>query len=80
VIKITFLVKTSWEHLVRHMKKRSQAELLHSLRQQLEHFDHSPDFGDAAAVEQIRRYLVIRIREAEGALQSEQFLRAAEAA
>jgi len=40
--------------------------LLETLRANLEHFEKSPDFGDAEAVEAIRRHLQMRIREAEG--------------
>lgn len=41
---------------------------LTALRANLEHFEQSPDFGDAEAAEVIRRHLKVRIREAEGAL------------
>lgn len=41
---------------------------LATLRASLEHFEKSPDFGDSASVEVIRRHLKVRIREAEGAL------------
>jgi hypothetical protein len=41
-------------------------DLLKTLRANLEHFENSPDFGDAEAVEAIRRHLRVRIREAEG--------------
>lgn len=41
-------------------------DLLETLRANLEHFENSPDFGDAEAVEAIRRHLLVRIREAEG--------------
>jgi hypothetical protein len=47
------------------MKRPSLTDLLYKLRQQLDHFDRSPDFGDAEAVAAIRGYLVLRIREAE---------------
>lgn len=54
--------------LVRHMKTGSQIDRLQSLKAALQHFDHSPDFGDAEAVEAIRRHLMVRIREAEIAM------------
>jgi hypothetical protein len=41
---------------------------LAALRASLEHFEQSPDFGDSESVEIIRRHLMVRIREAEGAL------------
>jgi len=41
---------------------------LAALRASLEHFEQSPDFGDAETVKEIRRHLELRIREAEGAL------------
>jgi hypothetical protein len=50
------------------MNRLPKAELLQSLHAQLKHFDHSPDFGDADAVAVIRKHLLLRIREAEGAL------------
>jgi hypothetical protein len=52
------------------MSRLSKSDLLQSLRAQLQHFDQSPDFGDAEAVAAIRQHLVLRIREAEGALQN----------
>ncbi len=45
---------------------------LEELRAQLRHFDQSPDFGEGYAVKQIRQYLLLRIREAEGTIQTEQ--------
>lgn len=36
----------------------------------MQHFNDSPDFGDAEAVEIIRQHLLLRIREAEGDLQT----------
>ena len=45
---------------------------LEELRAQLQHFDQSPDFGDADAVEEIRQHLLLRIREAERSLQTQQ--------
>jgi len=42
--------------------------MVRALRAQLHHFDHSPDFGDAESVEAIRRLLLLRIRQAEGAM------------
>lgn len=41
-------------------------DLVEKLRANLQHFENSPDFGDAEAVEAIRRHLKVRIREAEG--------------
>jgi hypothetical protein len=53
------------------MNKLPKADLLQALYAQLKHFDHSPDFGDADAVAVIRQHLLLRIREAEGALRIE---------
>ena len=50
------------------MNKLPKADLLKALRAQLQHFDHSPDFGDSEAVAVIRKHLLLRIRETEGAL------------
>ena len=44
-------------------------DLLHRLQAQLQHFDRSPDFGDAEAVAAIRLHLLGRIREAESLVQ-----------
>lgn len=55
--------------LLRHMKSGSQTDRLQSLRASLQHFDHYSDFGDSEAVEAIRRHLMIRIRDAELAVQ-----------
>src|SRR5215469_1169979 len=63
-----FRGETKMALLVRHMKPRSQADRLQSLLEALDHFDQSPDFGDAEAVAAIRRHLTIRIREAESAM------------
>jgi hypothetical protein len=52
------------------MKRHTHTDLLHRLQAQLRHFDHSPDFGDAAAVAAIRSHLLVRIREAEGLVRS----------
>ena len=46
----------------------SAVEQLANLRAALNHFELSPDFGDAETVDAIRRHLKARIREAEGAL------------
>ncbi len=48
------------------MNRASHTDLLYRLQTQLQHFDRSPDFGDAEAVAAIRRHLLLRIREAEG--------------
>ena len=48
---------------------------LANLRETLRHFEQSPDFGDAEAVDAIRRHLQVRIREAEGALRCPPWLR-----
>jgi hypothetical protein len=57
------------------MKHPPQDHLLHTLHSQLQHFDHSPDFGDAAAdVNVIERLPALRIREAESALRRNQRL------
>ena len=48
------------------MKRLSHADRVEKLREHLQHFEESPDFGDAEAVEVIRRHLRLRIREAEG--------------
>jgi hypothetical protein len=42
---------------------------LKNLRAYLEHFEQSPDFGDRDSVEEIRRHLLVRIREAESSTQ-----------
>jgi len=49
------------------MKRASQYRLLQTLRADLEHFRHSPDVGDGDDVEKIKRFLALRIREAEHA-------------
>jgi hypothetical protein len=54
--------------LFRNMNRLPQHEMIRALKAQLHHFDHSPDFGDGEAVQAIRRHLLQRIREAEGAL------------
>ena len=51
------------------MNRLPKSQLLQALREQLRHFDLSPDFGDAEAVAVIRRHLLQRIREAEHAVQ-----------
>jgi hypothetical protein len=52
------------------MNLASHMDVLSRLRAQLEHFDRSPNFGDAAAVAAIRRHLLVRIREAESLMRS----------
>ncbi len=52
------------------MNKLPRHDSLQALRAQLQHFDHSPDFGDAESVAVIRRHLMLRIREAEGAMRN----------
>jgi hypothetical protein len=52
------------------MKMASQTTRLQALQAQLQHFNDSPDFGDAGAVEIIRQHLLLRIREAEGDLRT----------
>lgn len=47
---------------------------LEVLNTYLRHFDQSPDFGDSETVEEIRRLLLIRIREAEGAMRCPKWL------
>jgi len=54
--------------LVRHMKTGPLMHQLKILRGYLDHFDHSPDFGDGEAVAAIRRHLLTRIRELEGSI------------
>jgi hypothetical protein len=49
------------------MNRLSKSQLVQALRKQLQHFDESPDFGDAEAVAAIRKHLLLRIREAEHA-------------
>ncbi|MGC2613123.1 MAG: hypothetical protein WA354_03760 [Terracidiphilus sp.] len=49
--------------------------MVRALRAQLHHFDDSPDFGDGEAVAVIRRHLLNRIREAEGAMRRPVWLR-----
>lgn len=51
------------------MNRPSHTDLLYRLQAQLQHFDRSPDFGDAEAVAAIRRHLLVRIREAESLVQ-----------
>ena len=54
--------------------------LLEKLRSNLQHFEISPDFGDADAVEAICQHLKVRIREAEESarmLESERAIRRA---
>jgi hypothetical protein len=48
---------------------------LAALRASLQHFEQSPDFGDSESVEIIRRHLMVRIREAEGALRCPPWVR-----
>lgn len=55
--------------LVRHMKTGQQTERVQTLLANLQHFDHCPDFGDSEAVAVIRKHLMVRIREAESAIQ-----------
>jgi hypothetical protein len=57
------------------MNRLPKSELLDALQAQLRHFDHSPDFGDAEAVEVIRQHILMRIREAEGAMRRPAWLR-----
>jgi hypothetical protein len=63
-----FVQEKSLALLLRHMKTGSPTDRLHSLLAALQHFDHSPDFGDSEAVAAIRKHLMVRIREAESAL------------
>ena len=49
--------------------------MIRALKAQLHHFDHSPDFGDGEAVQVIRQHLLLRIREAEGAVRCQVWLR-----
>src|ERR1700733_12818626 len=65
---ITYSTFKAWHHLFRHMNQASHRNTLCKLRAQLEHFDRSPDFGDAEAVAAIRRHLLLRIREAESSM------------
>jgi hypothetical protein len=51
------------------MNRLPKSQLVQTLRAQLQHFDQSPDFGDAEAVAAIRKHLLLRIREAEHAEQ-----------
>lgn len=66
--QITLSRGKSCEYLLRNMKRASPMDQLATLRASLRHFEQSPDFGDAEAVEVIRQHLKVRIREAEGAL------------
>ena len=68
VIHITYSSSKAWHYLFRHMNQVSHRDLLSKLRAQLEHFDCSPDFGDAETVAAIRRHLMLRIREAESSM------------
>lgn len=65
---ITSFADKACHHLFRPMNHLSQADLLCKLQAQLQHFESSPDFGDAEAVAVIRRHLLVRIREAESGL------------
>lgn len=49
------------------MKTCLHTDRLERLRDNLQHFDLSPDFGDGEAVTAIRMHLMARIREAENA-------------
>jgi hypothetical protein len=51
------------------MNRVPHQELLFRLRAELQHFEESPDFGDADSVAVIRQHLLLRIREVEGSLQ-----------
>jgi hypothetical protein len=53
---------------------------LTALRESLAHFEQSPDFGDLESVAAIRRHLVVRIRETEGALRRPAWVQVEEAA
>ena len=52
---------------------------LEVLNTYLRHFDQSPDFGDSEAVAEIRRHLLIRIREAESAMRCREWLQQSQA-
>ena len=84
VMQITLWKRKAWEYLVRHMKlstsPSSPSDQLAALRASLAHFEQSPDFGDAESVAAIRRHLVVRIREAEGAVRRPPWVRVEEAA
>jgi hypothetical protein len=56
------------------MKYGHQNDVLKTLQAQLEHFNQSPDFGDAEAVAVIRQHLLLRIREAESAMRCREWL------
>ena len=66
--QITSSIPEGWHHLFLDMNRPAESELLYRLQAQLEHFDRSPDFGDAEVVADIRRHLLTRIREAEGSV------------
>ena len=65
---ITYSFFKTWHYLFRPMNQASHRDVLYKLRAQLEHFDCSPDFGDADAVAAIRQHLLLRIREAESSM------------
>ena len=65
---ITYSFFKAWHHSFRHMNQASHRDVLFQLRAQLEHFNCSPDFGDAEAVAAIRRHLLLRIREVESSM------------
>jgi hypothetical protein len=71
VILITSIFFVGWDTLV-VLKKLGAMQRLEELRAQLRHFEQSPDFGDGDAVERIRQHLLLRIREAEATMQTQQ--------
>ena len=65
MIDVTFLLVIDMA-LSGSLQEMGLMDLLEKLRANLQHFESSPDFGDGEAVEEIRRHLEVRIREAEG--------------
>jgi hypothetical protein len=48
---------------------------LQTLRDQLDHFHHTQNFGDSEDIETIKKFLALRIREAESRLGCKQWLK-----
>ncbi len=68
VIQVTFKVQKECQDWF-ISGKGLMMDRLKTLRAYLEHFEQSPDFGDRDSVEQIRRHLLLRIRETESSMQ-----------
>jgi hypothetical protein len=66
VIHVTFSRSCLWQSSIDCRKMGPLMDVLSTLRNNLEHFENSPDFGDGETVDFICRHLHMRIREAEG--------------